>query len=60
MGKIEGIMDAFAEDNASNRPRKIDPIKSTGALVGAWLGQNKEYHARRKSVSQVFFRRGAI
>ena len=34
------IMAHFAEDNTSNRPRKkFDPKKSTGTLVGAWLGQ---------------------
>ena len=33
-------MVAFADDNASNRPReKFDPNKSIGTLVGAWLGQ---------------------
>ena len=33
-------MVAFAEDNASNRPRKIfAPKKSTGTLVRDWLGQ---------------------
>ena len=30
------------EDNASNRPRKINPKKSTRTLVGAWLGQHEE------------------
>ena len=41
MGKTEVIMVAFAEDNASNRPRNIfDPKKSTGTLVGDWLGQD--------------------
>ena len=41
MGKTEIIMVAFAEDNASNRPRKtFDPKKSTGTLVGDWLGQS--------------------
>ena len=40
MGKTEVIMVVFAEDYASNRPRKIfDPKKSTGTLVGDWLGQ---------------------
>ena len=39
MGKTEVIMVAFAEDNASNRPRKIfDPKNSTGTLVGDRLG----------------------
>ena len=40
MGKTDLIVVAFAEDNAANRPRiKFDPKKSTGTLVGAWLGQ---------------------
>ena len=41
MGKSEAIMVAYAEDSASNRPReKFNPKKSTGTLVGAWLGQD--------------------
>ena len=43
MGKTEVIMVVFAEDYASNRPRKIfDPKKSTGTLVGDWLSQPVE------------------
>ena len=44
MGKTEPIMVPFAEDNASNRPRKtFDPKKFTGTLVGAcWSRINRE------------------
>ena len=49
-------MAASAEDNASNHPRKMfDPKKSTGTLVGAWLGQHCEVCTVSNSELSEFF-----